>query len=297
MQKLKTGDKVAIIAPCAQIGSLQKITVAVEYLENLGFIPVFGQNLLKTNRYLAGTDKQRAADINTAFGDTDIKAIFCARAAAGGTRTLPYIDYELARRNPKPLIGFCDNAAVMLALFEKSNVISYNGFGLAYDFRTDVMIDSQINSDLKNLLNGKTFCINSGKTLRQGTTQGKLLCTNLSVLMRLAGTPYFPDLCGKILLLEDVHEKVYRIDLMLQQLKQQPNFNRLSGVVFGQFTDAESDTEDGNISDCFADFMDDTNFPVLKDFNFGHTPSRRVLPLGANVKLNTDETKLEILDY
>lgn len=297
MQKIKSGDKVAIISPCAQIGSMQKISAAVKYLENLGLIPVFGENLLRSNRYLAGSDEQRADDINSAFANPEIKAIFCSRAAAGGSRVLPYIDYELARYNPKPLIGFCDNVALMLALFFKSGIISYNGFGLTYDFRTDLPLDLQIDADLQNLLSGKIYNIKSGKPLRHGTVQGTLLCANLSVLMRLAGTPYFPDLNGKILLLEDVHEKVYRIDLMLQQLKQQPHFNLLKGVIFGQFTDSESDVEDGNIEDCFADFIHNTEFPVLTNFNFGHTPSRRVLPLGAKVRLNTAETQLEILNY
>ena len=295
MNKIKAGDKVAIIAPCAQIGDIQKISAAVAYLKNLRLTPVFGQNLLKTNRYMAGTDEERAADLNAAFAAPDIKAIFCARAAAGGTRMLPYIDYKMVRRNPKPLFGFCDNAAVQLALWQKSALISYNGLGLAYDFREQTL-DSQIASDLQRILNGETYTIQSGEPLKGGTAEGVLLCINLSTLMRLAGTPYFPDLSNKILLLEDVHEKVYRIDLMLQQLKQQPQFNQLSGVIFGQFTDAKSDAEDGTIDDCFADFLAGTSFPASKNFNFGHTPSRRILPLGAKIRFNADTGLLQISD-
>lgn len=296
MQKIKTGDKVAIIAPCAQIGEISKIEKAVTYLKSLGLVPVFGENLLKIKRYMAGSDRERAQDINTAFAEPDIKAIFCARAAAGGTRVLPHIDYELVQRNKKPLFGFCDNAAIQLALYQKSGLTSFNGFGLTYDFRSD-KLDSQIAADLKAILNGKIYQINSGTTLRSGSVEGTLLCANLSVLMRMAGTPYFPDLSNKILLVEDVHEKVYRIDLMLQQLKQQPNFNKLAGVIFGQFTDAESDAEDGSVDDCFADFLAGTSFPALKAFNFGHTPSRRILPLGAKVAFNADACLLQILDY
>ncbi len=296
MQKIKTGDKVAIIAPCAQIGEISKIEKAVTYLKSLGLVPVFGENLLKIKRYMAGSDRERAQDINTAFAEPDIKAIFCARAAAGGTRVLPHIDYELVQRNKKPLFGFCDNAAIQLALYQKSGLTSFNGFGLTYDFRSD-KLDSQIAADLKAILNGKIYQINSGTTLRSGSVEGTLLCANLSVLMRMAGTPYFPDLSNKILLVEDVHEKVYRIDLMLQQLKQQPNINKLAGVIFGQFTDAESDAEDGSVDDCFADFLAGTSFPVLKAFNFGHTPSRRILPLGAKVAFNADACLLQILDY
>lgn len=296
MIKINPGGKAAIIAPSAQIGDISKIQPAIEYIKSLGLIPVFGKNLCRVNRYMAGSDEERAADINAALADSEIKVIFCARAAAGGLRTLPYIDYALAKRNHKPLVGFCDNVAVQIALWQKSGLISYNGFGLAYDFRNGT-VDKQIDADLRHLLNGETYTITSGKTLRRGTAEGKLICANLSTLMRMAGTPYFPDLSNKILLLEDVHEKVYRLDLMLQQLKQQPVFAKVVGVIFGRFSDAESDAEDGTIGDCFADFIRNTNFPVITDFDFGHTPSRRVLPIGADVALNADSAELKILRY
>ena len=220
MHKINSGDKVAIIAPCGQIGNMDKITPAVEYIKSLGLKPVFGKNLLNVRRYMAGTDRERASDINAAFADPEIKAIFCVRAAAGGTRVLPYIDYELAHANPKPFIGFCDNTAIQLALWQKSKLVSYDGFVMAYDFKTG-KIDPQIKTDLENLLNHKTYEIKSGKTLHKGSAEGTLICSNLTVITRMAGTPYFPDFADKILLLEEVNEPVYKIDLMLQQLKQQ----------------------------------------------------------------------------
>ena len=111
----------------------------------------------------------------------------------------------------------------------------------------------------------------------------------------MAGTAYFPNLKNKILLLEDTHERLHKIDLMLQQLKQQPDFDKISGIIFGQFTDCSGDTEDGSLEDCFIDFMADTDFPILKDFNFGHLPSRRVLPLGVTAELNTTHAELKLI--
>ncbi|MBR1840733.1 MAG: LD-carboxypeptidase [Alphaproteobacteria bacterium] len=294
MMKIEKGSKVAIVAPSAQIGEISKIEKGLKYLESIGLIPVLGKNLLCSHRYMAGSDTQRADDINSAFSDSDIKAIFCVRAAAGATRILPYIDYKLAQKNPKPVIGFCDNVALQLALNKLSGITCLNGFSLTYDFRS-ASPDSVICADLEQQLAGKLPVFKSGKTLRTGVAEGKLLCANLSVLMRLAGTPYFPDLNGKILLVEDVHERLHKIDVMLQQLKQQPNFHKLEAVIFGQFTDCTGDEEDGTLLDCFDDFLQNTNFPAIIDFNFGHTPSRRVLPLGSPAKLNTDSATLEIL--
>ena len=296
MYKLQKGDHVAVIAPCGQIGEMSKIKSAVDYLRSLGFVPIYGKNIFKTYRYMAGTDKERANDVNHAFADPQIKAIFCARAAAGGTRILPYIDYQSIRLNPKPLIGFCDNAALQIALWQNSGIISYNGFVMTYDFK-DNHLDPLIDDNLQKLLNGETFIIKSGKVIQGGITKGKLICVNLSVLTKMAGTPYFPDLSDKILLIEDVHEKIYRIDLMMQQLKQQPNFNKLRGIIFGQFTDTDSDDEDGHLDDCFNDLLQGLNIPAIKDFNFGHTVSRHVLPLGGEVELDAYEGCLKILQY
>lgn len=296
MQKLQKGDKIAIIAPSGQIGNPEKIQQGLSYLCSLGLEPVFAPHLYCIRRYMAGTDKERAADVNWAFARNDIKGIFCVRAAAGAARILPYLDYKLIRQNKKILVGFCDNAALMLALNKKSGIISWNGFLPTYDFRNN-SLDSLVRNSLENLLTGLPQKIISGSTLHAGEAQGTFLCTNLSVLMKLAGTPYFPDLRGKILLIEDVHEKMHKIDLMLQQLKQQPHFNSLKGLIFGHFTDCSGDEEDGVLDDCFADFLYGTRFPVVKDFEFGHTTSRYVLPLGAKVLFSADKTCLEILRY
>lgn len=296
MYKMQKNDKVAVIAPCGQIENMNKIAPALDYLKSLGLIPVLGDSILKTHRYMAGKDKDRANDVNQAFANKEIKAIFCVRAAAGGTRILPYIDYNLAHNNPKPIIGFCDNAALQIALWEKSGIISYNGFVMTYDFKNN-KLDSQIKHDLEKLLKGNKFSIKSGIPINKGIAAGRLICCNLSVLTKLAGTPYFPNLDGKILLIEDVHERLHKIDLMLQQIKQQPNFDKLKGVIFGQFTECSGDKEDGTLEDCFNDFLEDTNLLALKDFNFGHTISRQVLPIGAEVKLDTNNSVLEILNY
>ncbi len=252
MEKLCKGDKIALIAPSAQIGGISKIQKGLDFLQSLGFEPVFAPHLYNVHRYMAGTDKERAEDVNWAFSQPEIKAVFCVRAAAGAARILPYIDYELVKQNPKPLIGFCDNAALMLALNKKSDTISWNGFLPTYDFREGTL-NPLVESSLRQLISNMPQKIISGSTLRVGKTEGTFLCSNLSVLMKLAGTPYFPDLRGKILLIEDVHERLHKIDLMLQQLKQQPYFKELQGIIFGHFTDCSGDEEDGTLDDCFAE--------------------------------------------
>ncbi|MBR1904308.1 MAG: LD-carboxypeptidase, partial [Alphaproteobacteria bacterium] len=216
------------------------------------------------------------------------------RAAAGATRILPYIDYEVARRNAKPVIGFCDNAALMTALREKSGVVALNGFLLTYDFMHGGP-EKLVQADLETWLSGGVPEFKGGECVQEGVAEGELLPINLSVLLRLAGTDYFPDLSGKILLVEEVHERMHKIDLMLQQLKQQPNFAALKGLMFGLFTDCSGDAEDGTVEDCVADFLQSVNVPTVKNFAFGHVPARRVLPLGVNCRLDATRTELQIM--
>ena len=294
MIKLKAGDKVAIIAPSAQIGDESKIIAGITYIKNLGLEPVYGRHLFKQQRYMAGSDAERAQDVNEAFADSQIKAIFCVRAAAGATRILPYIDYKNAQNNPKPLIGFCDNVALQLALNKLSGSICLNGFVLTYDFKNG-NLDNTIRTDLEQLLfQSSPLNIHSGTTLQKGYAEGTLLCSNLSVLMRLTGTPYFPDLRDKILVIEDINERLHKIDLMLQQLKQQSTFSGLKGIIFGQFTNCNGDEEDGTLIDIFNDFLQETGIPAVYDFNFGHTVSRRVLPIGGKAQFTADTAELNI---
>lgn len=289
-------SKIAIVAPSAQIGDIKKIEKGLEYLKNLGFQPILGKNTLKQYRYMAGSDQERAEDINTAFANPEIKAVFCVRAAAGALRILPYLDYKTIKQNPKPVIGFCDNAALEIALYKKSDIHSLNGFLLSYDFK-DVELDETIKQSFENLISGKTLSIISGICRQKGFAEGELICSNLTTLLYLAGTEYFPDLSGKILLIEDVHERMHRLDMMLQQLKQQSEFNKLSGLILGRFTDINGDEEDGSLDDCLNDFLQGLNIPVIQNFAFGHTKSRYVLPLGGKVTVNGEKCELIIKDF
>lgn len=296
MKQLAPHSKVAFIAPSAQICDNTQINLGIKYIESLGFEIIFGKNIYKQSRYMAGSDEERASDVNEAFANPEIKAIFCVRAAAGASRILPYLDYDLIKKNPKPLIGFCDNVALGMALNKKSNIIFWNGFLPTYDFK-DGDFDSLVQSSFEQLLKGQKYTITSGITKKFGQATGKLLCANLSTLTYLCGTPYFPNLKNKILLIEDIHERYHKIDLMLQQLKQQPNFKYLKGIIFGNYTYCSGDFEDGSLEDCFDDFLENTHIPAIQNFDFGHTKSRYVLPLGATVKMDADKSTLDILHY
>ena len=284
MSLLQKGDKIGIIAP--SVGLKDKdITPSLNYFKSLGLKPILADNLNHAYRYMAGTDKERAESINKLFADTSIKALFCLRGGAGATRILPHLNYKFIKNNPKPIIGLSDSTALQNALFTKTNNPSLTGFLPLYDLNNK-NINPLTNTSLKNCLFEESHQIISGTCQKQGSTTGEIIGGCLSVFLYLCGTPYFPDLKDKILILEDIEEKTYKIDLMFNQLKQQKNFKKLKGLIIGQFTDCPIvDPEDGTIADCVKDFTKDLAFPVVTDFAYGHIPARYIVPLGIKAKL------------
>lgn len=293
MSFLKKGDKVGIIAP--SIGLKDKdLTSTLNYFQKIGLTPVLAENLKSTYRYMAGPDKERAKAINELFANKSVKALFCLRGGAGATRMLPYLNYALIKRNPKPIIGLSDSTSLQNALFTKTGNPSLTGFLPLYDIKENKINPTTEKSLLSSLFENKQQ-ITSGKSLIIGSAEGQIIGGCLSVFLYLCGTPYFPDLTDKILILEDIEEKTYKIDLMLNQLKQQKNFKKLKAIIFGAFTDCPIiDKEDGTIEDCIKDFAKDLEIPVITDFAYGHIPARYLIPLGitAHLKANTKNCTL-----
>lgn len=289
MSFLTLGDTIALIAPsCGQ--KKQDLSASLAYFKQLGLNVVLAENLNHEYRYMAGSDKERAEILNQMYKNPDIKALFCIRGGAGSTRMLPFIDFETIKQNPKPIIGLSDSTAIQNAVFTQTGTPSLTGFLPLYDLK-EKEINPLVNESLKKALFSEHHLATSGSCLNAGECCGELVGGCLSVFLYLAGTLYMPDLSNKILLLEDVGEKTYKIDLMLNQLKQQQGFNRLKGIVIGKFTDSQiSDEADGDISACIRDFTAGLQIPIITDFAYGHIPARHILPLGLPVTLTASAT-------
>lgn len=312
MFKLQEGDKIGIITPSnfldyqtpldpelkaslahnRGINPRDAADLAVEYLKSLGLQPILGEHVYDKFRHMGGTPQNRADDFNKFIRNPEIKAVFCSTGGAGAQYMLPYLDYENLRKNPKPIFGISDASTLQIAAQSLSSCPSYNGFSLAYDFKYG-KIRPQADIDLKAIISGNYHKVSGGETVISGCAEGTLIGGCLSMLRNLAGTPYFPDFTDKILLIEDIGERTYRIDSMLQQIRQQPEFNKLKGLVFGGFNGCIIRYEEDNTIDQIIDyFCGDLSIPTIKHFPWGHFEERRIVPLGIRGKLNADTCTL-----
>ena len=281
---LKKGDKIALVAPS---GCIQKedLKNGMDFFKALGLKPCVMPHVFETFYYAAGTPQNRAEDINNAFKDKEIKALFCIRGGAGSSQILDFLDYETIKKNKKPVFGLSDSTAIQNALYTQTKNVSYTGFLPVYDLK-EGKINEKLKKSLTDVLFGKKQEYKEFDVLKKGMMEGVVVGGCLSVFNLLCGTKYFPDLKNKILLIEDVGEKTYHIDLMLEQLKMQKGFNQIQGIIFGGFLNCNpSDETDGSVEDVIKNFALKINKPVIYNFPYGHIKERVLLPIGKKIKI------------
>ncbi len=245
---LRKGDTVALVSPSAATDEALSLQLAREAMEALGFKVAPGMHMASRRGHLAGTDAERAGDLNAAFADPGIKAIVCVRGGSGAARLLPLIDYDAVRRNPKVLLGYSDITALHNALLAQAGLVTFHGpigSGSWNRFNVDqfrrVFLDRELVTYRNAVDAGDELVPRKNRTvaITGGKARGELVGGNLTVLTALAGSPYLPDVSGKILFLEDVSEAPYRVDRMFSTLKLMGALDRIAGFVFGECTDCD----------------------------------------------------------
>ena len=303
--RLQLGDTVALVAP-ASAASPEEIERAQFMIKGMGLVPKLGAHAASRFGYLAGRDEERAADLNAAFADAQVRAIFAIRGGWGGARVLPLLDWATIARNPKLFIGYSDNTALHLAIAQRGGFASLHApnaaspwpkesweslWRLAFTGETPVLGGA---GDEPELVQGP-----QARTITPGTAQGRLLGGNLTVLSTLLGTPFVPDFEGAILFLEDVNEEEYRIDRMLQHLRLAGVLERLSGVVFGRCracANADADYAGFTLDDLLDQHLGPLGIPTFVGANIGHHGGQLTLPHGARVEIDADARSLRLLE-
>ncbi len=292
---LKKGDCIGIVTPASPPSSIEKIYKGAEYLERLGYRPVLGKNVQKVYGYLAGTDQERADDINAMFADKDIKAIIAVRGGYGTPRILPLLNYSMIRKNPKILVGYSDLTALQLAIFRKTGLVSFSGpmAGVEMFKGIDPFTEDHFWSCLTSKKKLGIVRNPDGRELTAlvaGKSSGRLLGGNLSLIVALAGSPYLPAFKKSLLFIEEIEEESYRFDRMMNHLRIANILRDASGVIMGELTDVKaSDTSKPYLTaeQVMQDYLSDLKKPVVTGLVYGHVPRKLTIPLGISATVDT----------
>jgi muramoyltetrapeptide carboxypeptidase len=307
--RLKPGSVVGLVSPAGATWEREELDIVQDAVRALGLVPRLAPHLLDRYGYLAGQDKDRAADINQLFADPQVAALLPIRGGWGCSRMLPYLDYDRIRQNPKILVGFSDITALTLAIYGRTRVVTFHGpNGLTSwrpqqteYFRRILFAGEAIT--FQNLKDGDDEdrlmqVKNRIQTITPGQARGRLIGGNLSVFSGIVGSPYVPDFQGAILFLEDTNENIYRIDRLMTHLKIAGVFDKLAGFIFGQCPGCAPDADYGSLTleEVVWDHIKPLGIPAWYGAMIGHIEPIVTLPIGLEVEIDASAGTIRMLE-
>jgi muramoyltetrapeptide carboxypeptidase len=287
---LKPQDPVAVIAPASGFDR-PSFEQGLAVLAGR-YRPEYEPGIFTKQRYLAGDDARRLAELTRALGDPRIRGVFCARGGYGATRLLAQLRALAPPADAKPLVGFSDITALHLWLGAHHRM-SVHGPVLTQLGRLPQATHARLFSLLESAQPAGQ--LQATDTYVPGVAEGRLVGGNLSVLSRMLGTPWMPELEDTILLLEDFGERPYRLDRMWTHLELAGVFARVRGIVLGTFTQCEEKEAPYTSSDVLRELVRATGLPCAAGFPIGHGAENEPLALGVKVRLDAGARRLTFL--
>jgi muramoyltetrapeptide carboxypeptidase len=287
---LRRGDKIAVVSPAKKI-TAEEMAPALSRLEAWGFEVVLGQHVFSSDFQFAGTDEQRASDLQKALDDVSVKAILCSRGGYGTVRIIDRLDFNGFRKNPKWLAGFSDVTVLHSHIHSRLGIETIHSL-VPLTFPSGEP-ETPATESLRTALLGEklSYLLDHHPLSRPGEATGVLTGGNLSILYNLTGTVSDIDTRGKILLIEDVDEYLYHVDRMMMNLKRTGKLSGLRGLVIG-WMNRMKDNEEPFGRDAYGIILDavrEYDYPVCFGFPSGHNSDNRALILGRKVRLKVAE--------
>ncbi len=276
-KNLKIGDNIGIIAPSGGVENNENILRAKNFLENKGYKVTLGKNILKNNRYLAGSDEERLEDLHSFFADPNIDAIICLRGGYGAIRLINKIDYELIKNNPKIFAGYSDVTALSAMFLKKSGLVTFSAPMIQGDFGIENLSEFTMNSFFYTVSSNEQQEYTAKTIYQKGNASGITFGGNLSTIVSLCGLDFIPER-PFIFFTEDLNEPVYKIDKMFTQLLNITEFRKnISGLILGEFLDIDNKTW---LEDFFKEIEQELNVPTLGGFKITHAKDKLTIPYG-----------------
>lgn len=291
------------------------------YLKAKGFNIVEGKCLRKFTGHTAGTVQERVRDLHQMVRNTNIDILMSYWGGSNTNQLLPYLDYGLFKKYPKPIVGFSDTSALLLAINKLSGIKTYLGpagitfdkprpFEYSYQYFKDLIIEKNLPITIQDSVNysddlyflssqpdKRVIKKNSGRKIyKHGRATGKIIASNLQTLLVLAGTKYFPSLKNKILFLEEEEntntEMVHRF---FTHLSQVVDLNSLKGICMGRFMSQTGFSNEDSQEMVYKDVFKNLNIPIIYNLDFGHSDPLFTIPIGGTVEIDTYKNLLKFI--
>lgn len=293
---LKKGDTIGLVCPAGYM-PIEKVQTCLDVLQEWGYRVKIGKTVGGGSAtYFSGADEERLADFQQMLDDDAIKVVLCARGGYGTGRIIDKIDFTKFRKQPKWIVGYSDVTVLHSHIYSHFYISTLHA-PMAGAFNEDGFKNEFVRS-LKNALEGKKlkYKCEVHEYNKKGEAVGELVGGNLALLAHLVGTDSDIKTRGKILFLEDVGEQLYNIDRMLHQLKRSGKLARLSGLIFGGFTESkDTDRPFGqSVHEILHEIVKEYDFPVCYDFPVSHTDRNYALKIGVGYKLKVGKSKVTL---
>lgn len=317
--RLKPGSHIRVIAPSFSMGILSQETIqyALERFKQMGFTVSFGKHAFEMNRFRSSSIASRIHDLHDAFTDSSVDGIMAATGGMNANQLLSYIDWDLIKQNQKVFCGYSDITILLNATTAKTGLVTY--YGPAFStFGQKTLDPYEIDYFLKAVAQNKSFVIEPANTwsndrwyidqdnrtmltneglwvLQEGTASGPGVAGHLGTTCLLNGTGYMPTLNGAILLVEEDAEPAnpLEFDRRLQSVLQQPEADKIAGILIGRFEKAYGMTQE-LLKEIVLSKANLAGKPIIANIDFGHTEPHCTLPIGGTIAIKAQNGKNSI---
>lgn len=276
---MKKGSKVALVSCSNGISksNRSKIGKLQEVFTSMGLEPVLGECVFEKDSVFGGSAKERAASLMKFYEDPEIEIIFDVSGGDIANEILPWLDFSVIGASEKEFWGYSDLTTILNGIYTKTGKAS-----TLYQVRNLIKNDgiNQMRHFQETVLEGQNSLYSFAYEFLMGEQmEGVVVGGNIRCLLKLAGTEYWPDMRGKILLLEAWSGGAPQMATYLAQLHQLGVFSLVSGILLGTFTMMEADEEWPDVETLVREYLPE-NMPLARTSQIGHGSDSRAIRIG-----------------
>jgi len=308
-KKLKAGDTVGVITPASPPHEPGQVDKAIKWLSTLGLKVKLGKHVLESYGTYAGSDEARLEDLHEHFADKEVTAIIPLRGGNGTVRLLPKLDFDLIRKNPKPIVGYSDITGLLVPIYQKTGLVTFHGPTAGNLRQSQYTYDYFVKALMEDAPIGEVVPPSQSAwdenypapdlVLAEGEAKGKLVGGCMTLIRQLMGTEFEIDTKDCIVFLEDLQEEPHSIDRMLTQLLLAGKLKDAVGIVVGECIDCKPGDSRRNvlnynysIEHVLKDRLCHLGIPVVYGVRFGHTKDKVTLPIGVDAELKAKDGRV-----